>query len=133
MKAATIILILALGCYMTLFSIPSRAYYHSDDEDTSMVIIETFTASVSAYSSSVDETDENPFEMASGKRVYRGAVACPSRYSFGTKVKIDEKVYVCEDRMNKRYREKNYFDIWMESKEKAYEFGRVQFEVEIIG
>jgi len=70
--------------------------------------------------------------MASGKKVYPGAAACPEFLEFGTKVEIEGKIYTCEDRMHKRYRDKWYFDIWMPEKAYAYEFGRQLLEVKII-
>ncbi len=85
---------------------------------------EIIMAEVSAYTSEVNQTDDDPFTMASGKHVYDGAIACPDRFPFGTKVEIDGKVYTCEDRMNARYRDGNYFDIWMSNKAEAINFGR---------
>lgn len=77
---------------------------------------------VSAYNAEVGQTDDRPFEMASGKTVYSGAVACPRDIKLGTKIEINNKIYTCEDRMNKRY--KNNVDIFMWSKADALEFGR---------
>ena|SRR3990167_3858699 len=94
--------------------------------------VEIVKAEVSAYTSSVDETDDEPFITASGSVVRKGIVACPHRLEFGTKVEIKGKVYVCEDRMNRRYRDQENYDIWMTHKELAYEFGRQQLEVKII-
>lgn len=92
---------------------------------------EVFIAEVSAYTSSVDETWGDPFETASGERVREGVIACPSRYKFGQEVEIDGQIYTCLDRMNKRYRDGNYFDIWMTEKSLAFEWGRKSIEVRI--
>ena len=70
--------------------------------------------------------------MASGKKVYHGAIACPEKMEFGTQIKIDGEIYTCEDRMHKRYRDGWYFDIWMPEKAHAIEFGRQQLEIKII-
>jgi len=86
-------------------------------------------AEVSAYTSSPDETWGDPFETASGARTRDGIIACPSRLEFGTKVEIEGKVYICEDRMAKRYRQGNYFDIWVENKEVAFAWGRKTVDV----
>lgn len=86
--------------------------------------LEMTTAILYAYSSEVCQTDDDPFTMASGKKVYKGAIACPSRFPYGTKVEYEGRVYTCEDRMAKRYRDGNYFDIWMPTREEALEFGR---------
>jgi len=93
---------------------------------------EIFVATITAYTSSVDETDDTPFITASGERTGSGILACPARYEFGTKIIIEGEEYVCKDRMNKRYREGDYFDIWVESKEVAFNWGRQDVEVEVI-
>jgi len=86
---------------------------------------------VTAYTSSPEETDDDPFITASGERVGKGTAACPSRYSFGTEIVIEGKTYRCQDRMNSRYRETNRFDIWMESKDEAYEWGIKELQIEV--
>ncbi len=97
-------------------------------------IIETETIEVplTAYSSSVDETDDTPFITASGNYV-RNGVAAANFLPFGTKFRIPEvfgdRVFVIEDRMNRTY---NYrIDIWFPSKEEAIRFGYKVAEVEI--
>ena len=96
---------------------------------------QSFTANITAYSSSPDETDDSPFYMANGNHVYDGAVACPRSYEFDTKLLINGKIYTCEDRFNKRYElalNKDgmvHIDIWKGSKEEAIEFGRQYLEV----
>lgn len=78
-------------------------------------------ATITGYSSTEDQTDSTPFEMASGKRVYRGAIA-NNCYPFGTKVIIKQELYTLEDRMNKRYG-CDRWDIWFPSREEALEWG----------
>ncbi len=84
-----------------------------------------YTVTVTAYSSSVDETDSTPFITASGKRTQDGVVAA-NFLPFGTKVKIPElfgnKTFVVEDRMNRRF--SNRMDIWFPSKWQAKRFGK---------
>lgn len=109
--------------------IPSTTTYVREEVKQDFQVVK---AEVSAYTSSVDETNEDPFTTALGKRTGPGIIACPSKLEFGTKVEIEGVEYVCEDRMNKRYRDKNNFDIWMTEKHLAYEFGRQQLEVKII-
>jgi len=88
-------------------------------------------AEFSAYTASVDETDENPLIMASGKIVYIGAIACPRHIKLGTVIELKSGVrYTCEDRMNIRY--KNNFDIFMSSKGEALDFGRKSLEYKVI-
>ena len=78
-------------------------------------------ADVSAYSSSVDETDDTPFITASGKTVENGIIA-NNCLSFGTEVEFEGNQYIVQDRMNKRYGCEK-FDIWLPSKEEAQRFG----------
>lgn len=92
---------------------------------------EIILAEVSAYTNSPDETDADNMITASGKVAEGNIVACPSRFNFGTKVEINGKIYVCEDRMNARYRDGDYFDILVETKEEAYNWGRRTVEVSI--
>jgi len=86
---------------------------------------------VSAYTSDPNETDDTPNITASGTRTRHGVIACPRELPFGTQVEIHGEVYTCEDRMNARYGS-GYFDIWMESKEDALNWGRRLVEVTII-
>lgn len=97
-----------------------------------IIVVEKFEASVSAYTSRAEETDNTPFITANGDHVYSGGVACPSRYKFGTKVLIDGKTFKCNDRMNKRYRDGNYFDVWFQDYDLAVEHGRRQVEISIV-
>ena len=87
---------------------------------------------LTAYSSSVDETDDTPFITASGNYVRHGVTAA-NFLPFGTKFRIPElfgdRVFVVEDRMHRSY---NYrIDIWFPSKEEAIKFGYQVAEVEI--
>jgi len=88
---------------------------------------------VTAYSSSPDETDDDPFITATGKFV-RDGFAATNILPFGTKIKIPslfgDKIFTIEDRMH--YRKTNVVDIWMESKEKALKFGAHYVEVIIL-
>lgn len=62
--------------------------------------------------------------MASGKRVYEGAVACPYFLKLGTKVRIWGRTFTCEDRYAKWLDEKRgmpTFDI--------FTFGKAQPKV----
>jgi 3D (Asp-Asp-Asp) domain-containing protein len=130
-----IVLVLISTLLIGIVTIPianasNVVYYNANQENEGRA--ETITGMVTAYTSSVDETDDRPFEMASGKTVYRGAIACPSRLEFGTRVVIQGHIYTCDDRMNARYREDNNFDIWMTSKAEAYQFGKQILDVTIV-
>ncbi len=81
-----------------------------------------------AYNSEVGQTDSTPFITASGTTVRDGVIAA-NFLRIGTRVKIGDKMYVVEDRMNKRYDKR--IDIWMESKADAKQFGVRNVEIEI--
>lgn len=87
---------------------------------------------VTKYSSEPGQTDDSPFITANGDHVGPGTIACPSRFAFGTKIEIDGKTYFCNDRMAKRYRDGNYFDIWVDDTEEAIRFGRQKLDVFIL-
>ncbi|TSC84261.1 MAG: hypothetical protein G01um101413_556 [Parcubacteria group bacterium Gr01-1014_13] len=91
-------------------------------------------AVITAYTSTPDQTDDSPFIAASGKRVHDGMIAA-NGLPFGTRVKIPavygEKIFVVEDRMNRRY---GYgrFDVWLDTtRAEARKFGVKRVEVEI--
>jgi len=85
---------------------------------------------VTAYSSSPDETSGDPFITASGRRVFDGLVACPRSLPFGTVVKIGTRLYHCFDRLHQKYDDR--FDIWMATKDAALLFGKRQLLVQIM-
>lgn len=88
---------------------------------------ETIPAIITAYSSEESQTDSSPTIMASGKTVYKGAVA-NNCYPFGTKVEINGKVYIVEDRKNKRY-SCEWWDIYFEDTKSALEWGIQEHEI----
>ncbi len=84
-------------------------------------------AVLTAYSSTPDQTDSDPFTAASGKHVYMGMVA-NNCLPFGTKLKLtfadasmQEKYgdveFTVDDRMNSRYG-CNRFDVWLDAPRK---------------
>ena len=89
-----------------------------------------FHATVTAYSSSPDETWGDPMITASGRRVFDGLVACPRALPFGTKVRIGDKAYLCYDRLHRKYDDR--FDIWMSTKKTALAFGKRRLLVEVM-
>lgn len=57
--------------------------------------------------------------------------ACPRKYKFGTRIKIDGKIYECQDRLAKRYDSR--FDIFTaESLKEAFKWGKQLKHVEIL-
>ncbi len=94
----------------------------------------TFIVTVTGYSSSYDETDDDPYITASGEIPYYGVVAT-NFLPIGTKIKIPslfgEKIFVVKDRMNPRY----YYriDVWFPTKDAALNFGiHHNVEVEVL-
>jgi 3D (Asp-Asp-Asp) domain-containing protein len=83
-----------------------------------------YVVTVTAYSSTSDQTDEDPFTTASNRRVRWGYVAA-NFLPFGTNIMIPElfgdEVFEVQDRMNRRYSER--VDIWFPSRSHAAVFG----------
>ena len=90
----------------------------------------TFIATVYAYSSTPDQTDDTPFETASGRKVRRG-IAANNCLGFGSIVSIGGTIYEIQDVMNIRYDCKT-FDLWHPTREEASNFGKQDLEVKII-
>ncbi len=88
---------------------------------------------ITAYSSTPDQTDDTPFITAAGTHVRDGIVATNALPMY-TRVKIPElfgeKVFVVEDRMNRRFQDR--MDIWMPDRESARKFGINTAEVVVL-
>ena len=88
---------------------------------------------VSAYNSEVGQTDDTPFITAFNTHVRDGIVAT-NFLPKGTVIRFpdysEDKEFVVEDRMNKRY----YYqmDIWMEHRVDAVNFGSQFLKMEIL-
>lgn len=89
------------------------------------------TTQVTAYTSRIEETDNDPFTTASGGRTHLGTLAA-NWLPMGTRVLIEGQVYTVEDRMNSRYNDTRRIDIWMEHPELAQPFGVRYMEVTIV-
>jgi hypothetical protein len=89
-------------------------------------------ASISAYNSVPEQTDNTPCLGAGGHICGRDDVVANNCLPIGTMVQIDGKIYEVYDRMNSRYG-CEYFDIYMGMDvEGAIEFGRQYKEVIIL-
>ncbi len=88
---------------------------------------------ITAYSSTRDQTDSDPFTTASGTKVRDGVIAA-NFLPIGTRVRIPEyfgdKVFVVEDRMSARHW--NMADIWMSSRNQAKQWGARYTKLEIL-
>ena len=74
------------------------------EDDINERVLGTFMAFETKYSraDSCHYVRSGKCLMASGKEVYRGAVACPYFLTFGTIVRINNELYTCEDRYARR-------------------------------
>lgn len=94
---------------------------------------ETYRVWITAYTSSPEETDDTPFETASGSTTRDGIVAA-NFLQFGTKIKIPsefgDKIFTVEDRMHRR--KKNFIDVWMPTKKDAFRFGIRYAEIVVV-
>jgi len=94
---------------------------------------EIFTVTATAYSSTPDQTDDTPFVTARNTRV-RDGIAAANFLPFGTEFRIPDlygnKVFVVEDRMNRRYWHR--VDIWFPERQVAKEFGVKKIRIEIV-
>lgn len=94
----------------------------------------TLKVTVTAYSSTPDQTDDTPFITASGKHVADGIIA-NNMLPFGTKVTIPglygDKVFTVEDRMAS-YKSNYHIDIWMPTRSEALKFGVKTVDMEVL-
>ncbi|MFA5134841.1 MAG: 3D domain-containing protein [Patescibacteria group bacterium] len=93
----------------------------------------TLQITVTAYSSTPDQTSGDPFITASGSRVHDGVIAA-NFLPIGTKVRFPEKfgdkIFTVEDRTHARYWQRA--DIWMETREAALQWGVQYTTIEIL-
>jgi len=106
----------------------------SKNESTADIII----AEVSAYTSRKIETDDTPCINAWGDNICNihragiGIIACPSKFNRLDLIEINGKQFLCLDRMNIRYRNGNYFDVYFGMDlEGARKFGRQTKKIKI--
>jgi 3D (Asp-Asp-Asp) domain-containing protein len=92
---------------------------------------------VTAYSSTVDQTDSSPCITANGFNVCehnRENVVAANFLPFGTRVRLPDiygaKVFTVQDRMHPRYASR--VDIWMKTRIKARKFGVRRSKIEIL-
>jgi 3D (Asp-Asp-Asp) domain-containing protein len=88
-------------------------------------VARTIRLSVTAYSSTVDQTDGDPFTAASGAKVFDGMIAY-NALPFGTRVRFPDhfgdKVFVVLDRMAAS-KGPHIADIWMPTRDAAKQWG----------
>lgn len=98
--------------------------------------IKVVRVTVTAYSSTPDQTDDTPCITADGFDVCANGIENVVAANFlpiGTQVKIPDyfgdQVFTVHDRMNRRYGDR--VDVWMVSRAKAIEFGRRTLKIEV--
>lgn len=96
--------------------------------------LKTYRADISAYTSTVEECDSDPFVTADGSIVKDGIIAT-NFLPFGTKVRIPkyfgDRIFTVHDRMNARYWYR--IDIWMPFKKDALTWGvKRSAEIEVV-
>lgn len=100
---------------------------------TQKTLRKSYLVQVSGYTSEVAQTDDSPFITAKGTHVRDGIVAT-NMFPFGTVIKMPslygDKLFVVEDRMNKRYQAN--VDIWFTDKAEALKLGRRMVTIEVI-
>lgn len=104
------------------------------EHEDNLIVAEQIEVIVTAYSSTVWETDSHPYLTAAGTLVRDGVVA-NNLLPFGTKIRLPEiygdKIFIVEDRMNSR--KGNYqIDIWFPSYWEALNFGSKMSTMEIL-
>ncbi len=113
------------------FSVREKSVVNNAEKSYEVVRIVRTT--VTAYSSTVDQTNSQPFITASGAWVGDGIVAA-NFLPFGTQIRIPaffgDKIFVVKDRMNSRYT--NRVDIWFSSRQQAINFGLKNTDIEIV-
>lgn len=106
----------------------------SNPSDPEPKIIRKINVVLTAYSSTVWQTDETPFITASGTKVRDGIVA-NNYFPIGTKIRIPElygdKIFVVEDRMS-RIKGNYQIDIWFSDYWQALNFGAKRTYIEVL-
>lgn len=118
-------------------NVPDKEYKTENDQAAGKTSVEKEVVknkklvTVTAYSSTVDQTDSTPFITANGTHVHDGTIAA-NFLKFGTKVKFPslygDKIFIVEDRMKSDYK----VDIWFPTRQEAKNFGVKRVEMEIL-
>lgn len=94
------------------------------------------TVTVTAYSSTPDQTDDTPCITANGFNLCKNNkqnVVAANFLPFGTKVRMPEafgnQEFYVQDRMNKRFSQR--MDIWMPTRKAALAFGIQTLQIEV--
>lgn len=124
-----LLLLVLFALWGTRFVNSELAYARAEAAEVEPATEPAVSAVITAYSSTPDQTDDTPFITANGTRVRDGIVA-NNCLPFGTEVEINGRTYEVQDRMNRRYG-CDRFDVWMESREAAVEWGVREHKVAV--
>lgn len=106
--------------------VSDNALFLSKNTKPTVFAPKTMKVVLTAYTSEVAQTDNDPFITASGTYVEDGIIAS-NDLPFGTRVQFPtiygDKTFVVADRMNPRYNGKNRVDVWMNETTEAIHFG----------
>ncbi|TSC56909.1 MAG: hypothetical protein Greene071421_419 [Parcubacteria group bacterium Greene0714_21] len=113
--------------------VSSSAFLPVSSPQTPEIVAETIKVVVTAYSSTIWQTDDTPFITAAGTTVREGIVAA-NFLPMGTKIKLPDlygdQVFVVEDRMHPS---KNFIvDIWFPDYWQALNFGAKRTYIEVL-
>ncbi|MDD2807703.1 MAG: hypothetical protein PHW95_04270 [Patescibacteria group bacterium] len=103
----------------------------------SYTVKKTHNIPITAYSSTIDQTDSTPCNTANGFNLCehnQEDVIAANFLPFGTKVRIPEyfgdRVFTVQDRMNARY--SYHADVWMKTRAAAVVFGLRYTKLEVL-
>ena len=85
---------------------------------------------VTAYTASIEECGKDDGITASGAVAIEGITVAADDLPLGTMVRIDDNIYIVQDRFGANYR--NRIDIYMDSVSRANNFGRREMMIEIV-
>lgn len=85
----------------------------------------------SAYSSTVGQTDADPFTTASGSRVDKETVAS-NFLPLGTVITLNGRTMTIKDRMNVSYNDKYMIDLWQPTQAEAFGWGLRLVTIQIV-
>lgn len=94
-----------------------------------VLLLLALKVTVTAYSSTPDQTQGDPFTTASGEKVKPGIVAISrdlkKHLPWGSKIHLEGiGTFIVQDTMHRRWRQR--VDIWMENRKAAKRFGKKQ-------
>ncbi|HAZ16505.1 MAG: hypothetical protein UV70_C0005G0039 [Parcubacteria group bacterium GW2011_GWA2_43_13] len=121
--------------------VPTVASVYTDTTDQKIVqspdyqVVWDRYMTITAYSSTPDQTDGSPYLAARGHVVHWGMVAA-NDLKIGTQVRMPDlfgdQVFTVLDRMNARYSGGWRLDVWMPVRDDAKRFGKRYTRVEIV-